>query len=502
MTATAFARALQTLRQVIASLEPGQSLPVHTALAVQAGVSHVTMLKAMRRLADGGMLQSVRGRGTLLVSRGRPALCEPEPNRTDRWSAVSRAMRRDVVDGVWPQSGVSLKELAQRHGVCLRTLNKALGPLYDEGYAVRRNRLCCPTLRPGRQGGARLALIMGRTRGDELRAYTSRTGALLSSLEQESSRAGLSLELIGWRESERAGHADTARDRARDLALAGDVAGFVVWASGLDSIDWHGLLRLLTVDGRPAVVIDESGLPHVHRACGNADRVDHVLLGPGQVPGCVLAQHLLRLGHRRIAWITDRPDDAWSADRLAGIRRAFDEALVGDAVSVLHVDARRVSRRLAVESAVCSVPGISRPHAAAARQALTMCQPALMRAYERELAREPTADAFETARGLPGCTAWIGSDDQVALICLDYLRRRGAAVPGRVSVAGFDDSLDACYSGLTSYNFDIAGLARSVIARLLRSPHDRTPFEQAARGYVTARGSTGPVPRGRARVSP
>jgi hypothetical protein len=62
-------------------------------------------------------------------------------------------------------------------------------------------------------------------------------------------------------------------------------------------------------------------------------------------------------------------------------------------------------------------------------------------------------------------------------------------------VTGFDDSTDAALSGLTSYNFNVAGLASAILTHLL---HPRPRRERRgmgewfeATGVVTARTSTG-----------
>ena len=66
-------------------------------------------------------------------------------------------------------------------------------------------------------------------------------------------------------------------------------------------------------------------------------------------------------------------------------------------------------------------------------------------------------------------TAWIGANDAVAMMAVDWLKARGIEVPGAISVTGFDDTSAALRSGLTSYRFDSASMARAMLLQILSS---------------------------------
>ncbi|MET0590043.1 MAG: LacI family DNA-binding transcriptional regulator [Naasia sp.] len=68
-----------------------------------------------------------------------------------------------------------------------------------------------------------------------------------------------------------------------------------------------------------------------------------------------------------------------------------------------------------------------------------------------------------------GPTAVVVANDQMALGLIAGLRRRGVRVPADVSVVGFDDNPDAAFytPALTTVRLDIAGEARRCIAEVL-----------------------------------
>ena len=66
-------------------------------------------------------------------------------------------------------------------------------------------------------------------------------------------------------------------------------------------------------------------------------------------------------------------------------------------------------------------------------------------------------------------TAWVGASDSVALLCMDYLAQQNIAVPGRISVVGFDDGPDAFLGRIASYNFNGTAAVRAMVDWILFS---------------------------------
>jgi DNA-binding LacI/PurR family transcriptional regulator len=92
-----------------------------------------------------------------------------------------------------------------------------------------------------------------------------------------------------------------------------------------------------------------------------------------------------------------------------------------------------------------------------------------------------------------GPTAVVVANDQMALGLIAGLRARGVEVPGDVSVAGFDDNPDAAFyrPALTTVRIDIAGEARQCVGAVLGDPQPPTP----AGPELIPRASTAPPRR-------
>jgi DNA-binding LacI/PurR family transcriptional regulator len=126
--------------------------------------------------------------------------------------------------------------------------------------------------------------------------------------------------------------------------------------------------------------------------------------------GELATRHLLELGHRRIAFIGDKPTDPFrfesSRDRTIGYERALESA--GVPIRPEYVRKGTQSRHLA-------------------------------RSIADELIRLPEPP-----------TAVFAASDVQALGVLEAARDLGIEVPGQLSVIGFDDIEIASYVGLTT----------------------------------------------------
>lgn len=145
------------------------------------------------------------------------------------------------------------------------------------------------------------------------------------------------------------------------------------------------------------------------------------------------AEHLLSLGHRRIA-VLSGPDDWLEASaRDAGTDRALTAAAVAPAAR-WHGD-------WSAESGAARASDL----------------------------------APRVRRG--EVTAVAVANDQMALGLIAGLRAEGARVPDDVSVTGFDDNPDAAFylPGLTTVRLDLAGEAERVVGAVLAAEDAGTP---------------------------
>lgn len=138
-------------------------------------------------------------------------------------------------------------------------------------------------------------------------------------------------------------------------------------------------------------------------------------------------EHLIRLGHRRIAYITDEQGDQSNRDRKAGYRSALLEAGVSFDPEMI-------------------MPGDETPEAG-------------MRAVERLISKRRKF------------TAIFCYNDRSAIGALKAARQAGLRVPEDVSVLGFDDIFLASYLDLTTVRqpkFEMGGLAMEMMLKLVQ----------------------------------
>lgn len=230
-------------------------------------------------------------------------------------------------------------------------------------------------------------------------------------------------------------------------------------------------IRTLIANRVGAIIIAGSGfVDPAQQAAAKADLADYrrqggrvavigrhhlgvdAVLPSNQEGGRAVADHLLDLGHRRIAVATGLRSLTTVADRLAGVAEAFAAADVPfDRVPV-------------VEGAFTRQGG--------------------KQVAEEILARHPDV------------TAVLALNDDMAIGALSVLRDRGMPVPDRMSVTGFDDVAVAgdLAPSLTTVRLPMVEMGEQALLMALREPSTR-PRRRTAACDLVVRDSTGRPPR-------
>lgn len=236
----------------------------------------------------------------------------------------------------------------------------------------------------------------------------------------------------------------TGRDPERELAqlrtlIANRVGTIIVAGSGfvdpaMQSAARTELQTYRRSGGRVAVI----GRHHLG--------VDAVL--PNNVEGAsAIATHLIDLGHRRIAvasgsrlltTVADRLDGVWAAIRAAG--------LDAEAVPVVEAEFTRAGGKTAAEAILHNHPDV---------------------------------------------TSVLALNDDMAIGILSVLRARGVAVPGTMSVTGFDDVAVAgdLAPSLTTVRLPMAEMGEQALLMALKEPSAR-PRRRHAPHELIVRDST------------
>lgn len=242
------------------------------------------------------------------------------------------------------------------------------------------------------------------------------------------------------------------------LAPAQDAGAARTWVAQQRAVGAVGVVGLTLA--RPDALLHAAaaaGLPVVLVDPVDTRDADVVAVGATNFDGGRTAtEHLLGLGHRRVAWIGGPGGSSAAQDRLHGYRAALDAA------------------GLAVD-------------------------PALVRSDE--FAVETGTRHAHDLLDLPDPpTAVVAGDDEIAVGVLAAAAARGVRVPARLSVVGFDDTPQASWTSprLTSVHQPLDGMGRVAVETALGMAGGTAPASRYVQLATTlvVRESTAPPPAG------
>ncbi len=199
----------------------------------------------------------------------------------------------------------------------------------------------------------------------------------------------------------------------------------------------------------------DAGLPFVMVDPVDTGEADVVSIGATNWAGSRNAtEHLLGLGHRRIAWVGGPDCSAAARERMHGYRAALASAGVEADPALVRSDVSAVETGL---------------H------------------HTRDLLRLPHPP-----------TAVVAGDDEIAVGVLAAAQEAGLPVPGRLSVVGFDDTPQASWTSprLMSVRQPLDGMGRMAVDTVLAmaAGHEPASWSVQLATTLVVRESTAPAP--------
>ncbi|KJL47446.1 HTH-type transcriptional regulator DegA [Microbacterium hydrocarbonoxydans] len=337
-----------------------------------------------------------------------------------------RSTLSDVAEAVGVSKGTVSKALNGRGDISAETRERVLAAVSELDYR--------PTTLPASISARRsLAVVF------DLPASPYILGVLQGVL---AAAAAAEVDLLTCLAPERAsrGHRTTAREWIADRQVSG-VAGII----GLTLSYPDGLIEAAHNVDLPFVIVDPV----------DTSRRSMVSVGSSNWAGARTAtEHLIAMGHERIAWIGGPESSGAARDRLYGYQAALDAA-------GLTVDPFLVrSAQFAVEA--------GREHA-------------------RELLSAPEPP-----------TAIMAADDEIAVGVLATAHELGVRVPGQLSVTGFDDTPQAAWTTppLTTVHQHLEGMGAMAVQTILTMADGGRPSSRHIElaTSLTVRDSTAPPP--------
>ncbi|MGY4645939.1 LacI family DNA-binding transcriptional regulator [Cellulomonas sp. URHB0016] len=340
-----------------------------------------------------------------------------------------------------PQRGKpTLADVATAAGVSPATASKALNGRLDVATSTRERVLAAVAElgyragSPAASGNARRALTVVFDIPASPYVLNVLQGVLASATDAH-------LDLLTRLAPDRAARTQRAAARAW---IAEQRSSGAVGIVGLTLSEPDALLGAAADAGLPFVMVDPVDARHRRM----------VSVGSSNWAGArAAADHLIALGHRRIAWVGGPETSDAARDRFHGYRAALDEAGIDLDPTLVRSD------RFDVDTGVRH-----------ARDLLTMTAPP---------------------------TAVMAADDEIAVGVLATAHRLGVQVPGQVSVVGFDDTPQAAWTtpALTTVRQDLDGMGRLAVQTVLAMSSGAHPPSRHVElaTSLTVRDTTGPA---------
>lgn len=451
-------------------------------MAQQAGVSRMSMVRAVKRCRQEGLLQTVYGKGVF------PTGAVPVPqnlsgagdcSKLPKFESVAQRVWEDIVSGHFARGEIlpPAKLLCERYGCSPATMRKALRMTEEQGYTRSHKRSY--EISPSEAGNQRNTLVLiSRGDSDNNCAFPSPLSyGNMINLEHECSRHGLTLRHVAY---------DAVRDRLVGkgeysafpdrIPARRTILGVVVWSMALGETQLTRIFSALRRLRVPVAIYDEmgimAGIPVSQRPTRHCVFAQHM----SYRAGVKVAQACLALGHRRVAYISLARSAAVPDQRWCGLQHTFASRGNGsEAVFITSDEPRSARANRAVTERVLAEIG-ARLHADMRRSSLdTRNSAALWDAlhlqvgliYRQLWALPILIGKFETALADDAISAWVLFNDDGTFRARNFLESCGKQVPGDLSLVGFDNSEMAYSNGLASYRFNNQALTSALVSYLL-----------------------------------
>lgn len=504
-------RALAYIEELREQSDRKEYLPGIRKLASRAGVSYVTMWKALKRLKERKVVVAGEGSGKTLFFSGKAEnekLVEKPVEKSYRdkpaggsWGYVADQLYKEIVSGRYRggEKLPSCKELQQRYGASFATLKKALIHLIDEHIVEPRSSgYYVPSL-TGNTGHARIVAIgCGWEDGKIWVDYQDKN--YFRVLESECIRMNIRLDVVvHFQHRGRLRFLHTASKKEYDLSDR-TILGFIFIVANLESTPEEVLERLVRIR-RNVAVLDVVGGWNVPR-CAQGNRQVQIFTATASVlPAKRVAQYLLGRNHRQIAFFSPFHKALWSQRRFETIEEMFTRAGYPDGVRPMVYDEyayqwdylknpdHEEDLRLLVDQ---YREWKREAHGEIFKRFGNLGYSIVKYITEWNCASgeiyEKMKPLFEEALAEKGITAWVMANDFAATIAMDFLKEREIHIPEDLSIISFDNTLDAMEYQLTSFDFNNHGIITMMLRHIL-APHTITGARRSSRGCIEVDGT-------------
>lgn len=459
-------------------------LPTIQAMARECGVSHVTMMRAVRELAEQGVLESKQGAGIRAIAPYRPAEesrqteAKPAPDSRLLWERVADRIRDRIRSGTYGLGSrlPGKKVLCETYGVSPPTINKVLRFLERE-KAIHRDRT--HYFVPGDTHGTRNGCVVFVFRGRKEivpETFTPRMKKIFRIIEQTCLARNLQFVPAPIHFVAPSRHVSPS-SWVNDLQVhVGDrpIIGFIFWNYSMGNVDFDSFLRAIVRFRRPVSFLHETyprTVPGVPRGLNQFLRVD---TADDREVGREVGRYLRSRGVSDVAYLAFNQDIRWQVERHRGIAQEMPADTRGGSfhcpepgIAFKQVDSHAPELRTTIPS-LCRLGDLpDSPH---------WLSPQVFSRYRANistivyqwrivyalypLVKRILRDA--APRVIVGC------NDTMALGAHMILRLPEFTAYRDIGIIGFDDTEEALLNGFSSYNFNDEGFVMAALEFVLQ----------------------------------
>ncbi|HUI92221.1 MAG TPA: substrate-binding domain-containing protein [Chitinivibrionales bacterium] len=494
-----------------------QKLPTIKSLAKAADVSFVTMWKAVDQLRRKGMLS----RENLGRAGGRRDKSAPAPPAAMQapavypdieqfepvWQKMLARFKQDVLTGRFPagQPLPSCKELQGMYGVSYPTLRKALETLSSQEIIRPHQRgYIAPALTKSESTVRIVAIGCGWEDGTLWIDYQDKNYFRI--LESECIQSKVALDIVVYcRQGDRLCFIDTITRKPYDLSND-NILSIIMIVANLE-IPPEEVIKKIVGYKKPVAVLDVVGGWEASARTASNYYLQLFTVTMSIRPPRSVAQYLLTLGHKNVAFLSPFHKAPWSRQRSSGVSEIFRDAGYAGNVRMHVLDQYAFQWDFLQEDQ--NNPDDVQTIVAAYREWQKYADSEFFRKFghisyniSKYLTEWNCATGEIYHRMVPlfgqalknkAVTAWVMANDYAATLALDYLKEVKVRVPEDLSIISFDNTLDAMEYQLTSYDFNLSGIVSVMLRYALRPSSVSSPRHKAvieAEGTIIERRST------------
>jgi len=478
-------------------------LPTIREMALKAGVSHVTMMQVVLEFKKKGILRSKPGGGITILDGEGTETAGTENDMPARsmalWRKTVERIKELIRSGAWAPAQYipDKKQLCQSFGISQPTLNKALAWLIQQHYLNReRSRYLVPPLFSSSRRGCIVFLFRGPKNLFRASLH-SRMKKVYRNIEQICFANGVGFlpVPIYYDSPEQYISAQTLMLSVEKRLGNRSIIGFILWNFALPELDFSQYLKTIQRYNRPvSLLLDEIPLVHVPKSCREKQLLI-IQTVDSYVAGRKVGRYLREKGYTNFTFLAFEFSTRWEQRRYRGVVEEFCGKYTEEFLQYSPdlEDSKKLNQQ--------------RPQFKLIRDLLLQTEPFthtdLWYSSDHQVTLKTTLNdivyhwkeldtyypVIEKLYQQSQSCAIVGANDILALRARQILQLPQFKAFSNNDIIGFDDSDDALYYGLSSYNFNDEAFARGAVQYVLNAaaPQYRKKDQLQIEGFLNIR---------------